>query len=121
MAYKIAARAGTQHGNLPSEIIWYLGQFVRSSMDDGMLDSTIMQSQIYNAFNNLMDAYGGCDRVLQTPLPVAFNIAISQITWLYVITLPFQLAEKLGWVTIPGTIVAGLIPHLLALYSVGGS
>jgi putative membrane protein len=106
-AYKVAAREGKQHGNLPYEIIGYIGQFIKSSMDEGCLESAIMQGQVYNAFNNMMDAYGGCDRVLQTPLPLAYSIAISQITWLYVLVLPFQLYAKLGWVAIPGTIVAG--------------
>jgi putative membrane protein len=106
-AYKVAAREGKQHGNLPYEIIGYIGQFIKSSMDEGCLESAIMQGQVYNAFNNLMDAYGGCDRVLSTPLPLAYNIAISQITWLYVLVLPFQLYAKLVWIAIPGTIVAG--------------
>lgn len=65
----------------------------------------------------MMDAYGGCERVLQTPLPLAYSIAISQITWLYVLVLPFQLFEKLGWVTIPGTIIAAYI--ILGLAAIG--
>lgn len=36
------------------------------------------------------------------------DIAISQITWLYVLVLPFQLFSKLGWVAVPGTVVAGM-------------
>jgi ion channel-forming bestrophin family protein len=48
----------------------------------------------------------GLERVLNTPLPVAYSIAISQITWVYVMLLPFQLFSNLGWVTIPGCIFA---------------
>ncbi|KAA8912065.1 Bestrophin, RFP-TM, chloride channel-domain-containing protein [Sphaerosporella brunnea] len=116
-AYKAAIKAGKQHGNLPYEIIGYIGQFIKSSMDEGCMESAIMQGQVYNAFNNLMDAYGGCDRVLQTPLPLAYSIAISQITWLYVLVLPFQLYAKLEWVAIPGTIVAAYI--ILGLAAIG--
>src|SRR5438034_8156193 len=44
------------------------------------------------------------DRVLNTPLPVAYTILISQISWVYVLVLPFQLFSELRWITIPGSI-----------------
>lgn len=46
----------------------------------------------------------GTERVLDTPLPIAYTIAISQIAWIYVLVLPFQLYSTLQWVTIPGSI-----------------
>ncbi|KAI5778716.1 Bestrophin, RFP-TM, chloride channel-domain-containing protein [Geopyxis carbonaria] len=115
-AYKLAARAGRHHGNLPYELINYLGQYIHAAMDS-TFDSPTMQGQVYGAFNNLLDAYGGCERVLQTPLPIAYNIAISQITWLYVLVLPFQLTANLGWIAIPGTVVAAYI--ILGLAAIG--
>ena len=45
----------------------------------------------------------GTERVLNTPLPLAYTILISQITWVYVLVLPFQLYPELGWITIPGS------------------
>lgn len=116
-AIKAAAKQGKHHGNLPYEIITYLGQHIHTMNVAGVLDSGVVESQIYAAFNNLLDAYGGCDRVLQTPLPIAYNIAISQITWLYVLVLPFQLYDKLRWITIPGTLVAAYI--ILGLAAIG--
>lgn len=65
-----------------------------------------------NADNNLAalnDVLTGTDRVLTTPLPIAYTIAISQITWVYVFMLPFQLWNLMGWVTIPATMVASYI------------
>ena len=59
----------------------------------------------------------GTERVLNTPLPIASSIAISQITHLYVLVLPFQLFKLLGWVTIPGTLVAAYI--ILGLTHIG--
>lgn len=46
---------------------------------------------------------------MTTPLPIAYSIAISQITWVYVFLLPFQLYSSLGWITIPATVAAGYI------------
>jgi predicted membrane chloride channel (bestrophin family) len=50
----------------------------------------------------LTDVLSGTERVVNTPLPIAYSISISQITWAYVLALPFQLVGYLGWVTIPG-------------------
>jgi putative membrane protein len=57
------------------------------------------------------------ERVLSTPLPIGYNILMSQIVLLYVYLLPFQLFGALGWVTIPGTIAAAYI--ILGLAAIG--
>jgi len=116
-AYKVAARQGRHHGNLPFEIMGYLGRWIRDGMDNGSFESAVMQGQVYGAFNQLMDAYSTCDKVLQTPLPLAYNIAIAQITWLYVMVLPFQLYKSLQYIAIPGTVVAAYI--ILGLAAIG--
>lgn len=72
------------------------------------------------ADNNLAalnDALVGTERVLTTPLPIAYAIAISQITWVYCFLLPFQLFPNLSWVTIPATVAAGYI--ILGLLFIG--
>lgn len=56
------------------------------------------------ALNTLSEVLTGTERVLGTPLPAAYRIAISQIAWVYVLVLPFQLYTLLKWITIPGTI-----------------
>lgn len=55
------------------------------------------------------DVLTGTERVLTTPLPIAYTIAISQITWVYVVLLPFQLVLVLSWVTIPAAVAAAYI------------
>lgn len=59
----------------------------------------------------------GVERVLQTPLPIAYSITFSQITWAYVMLLPFQLWDDLRWVTIPGCIFAAYI--ILGIAAIG--
>jgi putative membrane protein len=46
----------------------------------------------------------GMERVLDTPLPTAYSIAIAQISWIYILVLPFQLYTALSWITIPASI-----------------
>ena len=65
----------------------------------------------------LTDTQASAERVLTTPLPIGYNILISQIVLLYVYLLPFQLYGALGWITIPGTIAAAYI--IIGLAAIG--
>jgi hypothetical protein len=67
--------------------------------------------------STLNEVLTGTERVLDTPLPAAYSIAISQIAWIYVMVLPFQLVKVLDWVTIPGTMVAAYI--IIGLATIG--
>jgi predicted membrane chloride channel (bestrophin family) len=52
---------------------------------------------------SLNEILTGTERVLDTPLPAAYSIAIAQISWIYVMLLPFQLYKFLKWTTIPAS------------------
>lgn len=96
-------------GNLPLEITLYIAAYLKSVTDNETLKLTPCLTQALNVLALMNDVITGTDRVLNTPLPVAYSIAISQITWVYVLLLPFQLVKPLGWVTIPATIFAAYI------------
>jgi hypothetical protein len=97
-------RGPKYHGNLPLEILTYLSAYVDVVVAQGALPSPAYQIQLMNALSAFLDCLTGMERVLATPLPLAYRIAISQITWLYILSLPFQLVAFLGWVTIPATL-----------------
>ena len=59
---------------------------------------------LLNPLASLTDCLSGMERVLATPLPLSYRIAISRISWMYILILPFQLIPYLGWVAIPGTL-----------------
>lgn len=78
------------------------------------------QANIPTTDNNiaaLNDVLTGADRILHTPLPIAYSIAISQITWVYIIMLPFQLDSSLQWVMIPASVIAAYI--ILGILMIG--
>ncbi|KAF2841181.1 UPF0187-domain-containing protein [Patellaria atrata CBS 101060] len=112
---KAIKRSKKPLGNLPLEVLSHLSAYVDSSIANGSLGVSIYQTHALNAVSALNDVLVGTDRVLNTPLPVAYSIAISQITWVYVLMLPFQLYDALRWVTIPGTIFAAYIILGIAL------
>ncbi|EME77367.1 uncharacterized protein MYCFIDRAFT_117628, partial [Pseudocercospora fijiensis CIRAD86] len=104
-------------GNTPSEVIAYLASYIENIFQNKTLTISCHQGQAMNMLFNFSDVLAGCERVVNTPLPVAYSISIAQITYAYVFALPFQLVGRLHWVTIPGTIIAGYI--ILGLAQIG--
>lgn len=104
-------------GNLSLEILNHLSTYVHSIIENKTLDIGLYQNQAITGIVQLNEALVGMDRILQTPLPIAYSIAISQITWVYVMMLPFQLCGALEWITIPGCIFAAYI--ILGLSAIG--
>jgi ion channel-forming bestrophin family protein len=47
----------------------------------------------------LIDHVGVCERILQSPLPRVESIIIRRFIFLFMITLPFALVLKVGWLT----------------------
>ena len=105
-------------GNLPLEILNHLAMTVDEMIRNKQLEIPMLQTLSYNHIGFLNDILGGCDRVLNTPLPLAYAIAISQITWVYVLLLPFQLIRPLEYIAIPATVAAAYI--ILGLLLIGG-
>lgn len=114
---KTLKRASKPLGNLPLEILSHIATTVDELVIQNQLPVPMQQTLAYNNLALLGDALTGCERVLNTPLPIAYSIAISQITWVYVLLLPFQLLTNLKWLTIPATIAASYI--ILGLLLIG--
>jgi putative membrane protein len=86
--------------NLPLEISIYLTSYihhqkVKSTIDPGQF--TVMT----NTLSGLVECLTGFERILRTPIPLAYSIHLAQSVWVYCLALPFQLVKDLGWVTIP--------------------
>ncbi|KIW02653.1 uncharacterized protein PV09_06091 [Verruconis gallopava] len=114
---KLLKKSKTPLGNLPLEILTYLAAYIDETIEDGKLKIPMQQTLAYNNLASLNDVLTGTDRILNTPLPVAYSIAIAQMTWVYILLLPFQLYNSLNWVTIPGSILAAYL--ILGLLLIG--
>ncbi|CAN8095227.1 unnamed protein product [Discula destructiva] len=114
---KAIKKAKRPLGNLPLEILGYLASFIDEIIENGQLSVPMQQTLAYNNLAAMNDVLTGTERVLTTPLPIAYAIAISQITFVYCFLLPFQLYQTLKWVTIPATVAAGYI--ILGLLFIG--
>ena len=114
---KLLKRSKKNLGNLPLEILTYLSAYIESIISNHTFDNGPHQAMAMTNLASMNEVLAGCERVLNTPLPVAYSIAISQITWVYVLALPFQLWEALHWVTIPGTVIGAYI--ILGIAAIG--
>ncbi|KAI6717204.1 hypothetical protein PZA11_001739 [Diplocarpon coronariae] len=110
-------RCDSPLGNLPMEILAYLSAYFEEVTGNGQIRNAVLGSQVMNTLAGMADTAGNAERVLTTPLPIGYNILISQVVLLYVYLLPFQLFPQLQWVTIPGTIAAAYI--ILGIATIG--
>ncbi|KAJ4518052.1 hypothetical protein HRR80_003875 [Exophiala dermatitidis] len=114
---KLIKRSRDNLGNLPLEILTYLSAYMDEVMENGQLKMPVHQTHAMNNITALADVLTGTERILTTPVPIAYSISISQITWVYILVLPFQLYNSLGWVSIFGTVLAAYI--ILGLAAIG--
>ncbi|WP_413200637.1 bestrophin family ion channel, partial [Nostoc piscinale] len=49
--------------------------------------------------NILVDNLGSCERILKTPMPLAYAIHLKQLLLVYCCLLPLQVVDTLGWWT----------------------
>jgi ion channel-forming bestrophin family protein len=106
---KIIKHAKQNLGNIPLEILTYLQSYIDMTINNGTMANGITHSNIMAQIQMLSDVLANTERVLNHPLPIAYSISIAQITWVYVLLLPFQLYQTLKWITIPGTMFAAYI------------
>jgi putative membrane protein len=100
----------------PLEIAFWIGDYLQQQYRYHGFDSyqlTAMQKLL----NSLVDCLGGCERILKTPMPMAYSIHLKQLLLLYCLSLPFQMVEQLGWWT--GAIVALISFTLFGIEEIG--
>ena len=76
---KLLKRSRVPLGNLPLEILNHLSVYMKSIYENGTFKVSIYQTQSLNALTSFNDVLAGTERILSTPLPLAYSIAISQI------------------------------------------
>ncbi|KAJ5679372.1 hypothetical protein N7462_007616 [Penicillium macrosclerotiorum] len=114
---KLIKRSKKPLGHLPVEILMHISAYIDCCVRNGTLSYAQYQGQAMTMVSSLNEILTGTERVLDTPLPAAYSIAIAQISWIYVMLLPFQLYKFLGWTTIPASIVAAYI--IIGLFTIG--
>jgi len=104
--------------NIPLEIILVLSNYTAwcLNIDSELLSSPIASGVTAN-LGSLQDSLSNLERVLNTPLPFAYQVHLRMSVWLYLFFLPFQISEAFGYVTIPATAFTAFL--LLGFLEIG--
>jgi len=86
--------------NPPLEIVSWIASYIQRQYQRGnevfhYSHVVFLQSNL----KNMIDCLGNCERILNTPLPLAYTIHLRQLLLIYCLLLPFQLVGALGWST----------------------
>ncbi len=102
--------------NPPLQIAFWIGDYLQQQYHQGQLNVHQLNA-MQTLLNVMVDAMGGCERILKTPIPVAYSIHLKQLLLLYCLSLPFQMVGNLGWWT--GPIVALISFTLFGIEAIG--
>ncbi|WP_228014644.1 bestrophin family protein [Fortiea sp. LEGE XX443] len=102
--------------NPPLEVAFWISDYLQQQYDRNCLNSDQL-TNMQQLLNYLVDNLGGCERILKTPMPLAYAIHLKQLLFLYCLLLPFQMVESLGWWT--GLIVSLVSFTLFGIEAIG--
>ncbi len=100
----------------PLEIAFWIGDYLQRQYSHHQFDSYQLMA-MQNLLNSLVDSLGGCERILKTPMPLAYSIHLKQLLLLYCLSLPFQTVGQLGGWT--GAVVALISFTLFGIEEIG--
>jgi putative membrane protein len=86
--------------NPPLQIVSWIGDYLQQQYQRG--NAVLHYSHVVflqSTLKSMMEALGNCERIVKTPLPLAYTIHLKQLLLLYCLLLPFQLVKELGWAT----------------------
>ena len=102
--------------NPPLEIAFWIEDYMHEQYERNCLD-VYQLTGMNQLLNSMIDVLGGCERILKTPIPLAYAIHLKQLLLLYCLALPFQMVKDLGWGT--GPIVALISFTLFGIEEIG--
>jgi ion channel-forming bestrophin family protein len=100
----------------PLEIGFWISSYLQDQTKQDKLDRYQLNDMI-QLLNQMVDVVGICERILKTPIPLAYSIHLKQLLMIYCLSLPFQMVAQLEWMT--GPIVALISFTLLGIEEIG--
>jgi len=100
----------------PLEIAFWISSYLQEQAQQDKLDRYQLSDMIH-LLHQMVDVTGICERILRTPIPLAYSIHLKQLLMIYSLSLPFQMVDQLEWMT--GPIVALISFTLLGIEEIG--
>ncbi|MFP4009959.1 MAG: bestrophin family protein [Spirulinaceae cyanobacterium] len=95
--------------NPPLEIAFWIGDYLQDRYAQNCLNAYQLTA-LFQLLDGLVNCLGACERILKTPIPLAYSIHLKQLLLIYCLMLPFQMVSEFTWLT--GFIV-GLVSFTL--------
>jgi putative membrane protein len=102
--------------NPPLEVAFWIEDYLQQQYQHGCL-SIYQLTAMQDLLNSMVDNLGACERILRTPMPLAYAIHLKQLLLIYCLLLPFQVVQELDWWT--GVIVALISFTLFGIEEIG--
>ena len=93
---KELTRQVMRYGNPPSCVALAITAWIEREYREGQLNPQLVR-QMEDQMASLVNAQGGCERILKTPLPFAYVVMIKQLILVYLLSLPFAVGNINGW------------------------
>jgi len=89
----------------PLEVAFWIADYLQTRFTEGKINAYQLSAMLAQV-DALVNVLGSCERILKTPIPLAYAIHLRQLLMLYCLALPFQMVAALnGWTAL----VVGLI------------
>ena len=102
--------------NPPLEIAFWISDYFQAKQEQGQI-SLYQMNELQKTLNALVDMLGCCERIVRTPMPLAYAIHLKQLLLLYCFLLPFEVVDELKWMTAPAIAIVGFT--LLGIEAIG--
>lgn len=106
----------SQMNNPPLEVAFWIEDYLQHQYHRQCVN-VYQLTQMQQLLNGMVDCLGSCERILKTPIPLAYAIHLKQLLLIYCLLLPFQFINDLNLWTIP--LVAVISFSLLGIEEIG--
>jgi putative membrane protein len=91
--------------NPPLEIAFWISDYLQQEYQQHRINPYQLTA-MFRLVDTMVEVLGSCERILKTPIPLAYAIHLRQLIFLYCFITPFQVVNTLHWVT---PVVVGII------------
>jgi putative membrane protein len=95
--------------NRPVYLTLWLQAYLQTQVDHQCLDSN-RAWELDDLINQLLQGLATCERIVHTPLPMAYVIYLKQLILVYCLALPLGLKPELGWAMV---LIVGIVAFIL--------
>jgi putative membrane protein len=94
----LVPNAAVDQESLPEPLVLLhgLSQYMARLWQKKLIDTPMMNTCLAS-INGLTDAFSAAERIISTPIPVAYSIHMKQAVYMYCIVLPLSLVDTLEW------------------------